>query len=343
LGTDTRLQSLDIALTSPTLLKEGENPVPLASLDTFSVDTATTLAEPSLFLSVTYRPIDIARLIPSVRLDYYSAIDHLSFDPRILGELEILETTTLRAGFGLYQQPPQPDEFDDTVGNPELGTERSVQASLGVEQKLPFGLSLGLTGFYKWLDELVVRNPALATNPTAPLYTNDGTGRILGLEALLRFDFDDVISGWVAYTFQRSFRTDAAGAEERVFDFDQPHILTALATWNIGAGWSLGARWRLVSGNPFAPVTGSIYDAFTDVYVPVFARTRSRLPAFHQLDVRLDKTWTFDAWKLNLYLDVQNVYNRENPEGQTYSYDYSESQLLSGLPILPIFGIRGDW
>ncbi len=343
LGTDTRLQFVNIALSSPTPPKEGDTPVPLSSVDILSVDENATVTEPSVFLSLVYRPIEALSLLPSVRLDYYSAIEKATVDPRFLAELRIHETSTLRAGLGLYQQPPQPDESAEPTGNPDLNAERSVQASLGMEQKLPWGLSLGLTGFYKWLDELVVRNPALATNPSAPLYTNEGTGRILGLEALLRFELDDVLSGWVAYTFQRSFRTDAPGAEERVFDFDQPHILTALGTWNIGAGWSLGVRWRLVSGNPYAPVTGSIYDAFTDVYVPVFARERSRLPSFHQLDVRLDKTWTFDTWKLNLYLDVQNAYNRENPEGVSYSYDYSQSQFISGLPVLPIFGIRGDW
>lgn len=342
-GTDSRIQFVNIGLTSPTPPKEGETPVPISTVDTVSVDQAATLTEPSLFLSLSFRPTEALRLLPSVRADYYSAIGKITVDPRMLAELRVYETTTLRAGLGLYQQPPQPDESDETTGSADLGAELSVQASLGVEQTLPYGLTLGLTGFYKWLDELVVRNPRLATNPSAPLYTNEGTGRILGLEALLKFQLEDVLYGWVAYTFQRSFRTDAPGGQERVFDFDQPHILTALATWEIGAGWSLGARWRLVSGNPYAPVTGSIYDAYTDVYVPVFARERSRLPAFHQLDVRLDKTWTFDTWKLGLYLDVQNAYNRQNPEGVSYSYDYSESQLLSGLPILPILGVRGDW
>lgn len=31
--------------------------------------------------------------------------------------------------------------------------------------------------------------------------------------------------------------------------------------------------------------------------------------------------WTYDRWRLSGYLDVQNVYNRGNQEGWSYSYD----------------------
>jgi hypothetical protein len=58
--------------------------------------------------------------------------------------------------------------------------------------------------------------------------------------------------------------------------------------------------------------------------------------------VRIDKTWEFSAWKLTAYLDVRNVYNRKNPESQVYNFDYSKSSPISGLPILPILGVRGE-
>jgi hypothetical protein len=34
-----------------------------------------------------------------------------------------------------------------------------------------------------------------------------------------------------------------------------------------------------------------------------------RLPAFHQLDLRLDKKYFFKNWNLNWYVDIQNAYN----------------------------------
>ena len=35
-----------------------------------------------------------------------------------------------------------------------------------------------------------------------------------------------------------------------------------------------------------------------------------RNPSFHQLDIRLDKKYYFKKWSLNIYLDIENVYNK---------------------------------
>jgi hypothetical protein len=69
----------------------------------------------------------------------------------------------------------------------------------------------------------------------------------------------------------------------------------------------------------------------------------SREDAFHQLDLRVDKRWIYDSWILGVYLDVQNVYNRANPEGREYNFNYSDYKPRQGLPILPILGIRGEF
>jgi len=189
----------------------------------------------------------------------------------------------------------------------------------------------------------VIRNPLFFSNPQAAPYLNGGTGRIIGLELLVRASLGD-FTGWLAYTYQRSFRKDGPGASERPFDFDQPHILTLVGTYEIGWGWSAGLRFRLVSGTPETPVTGAVYDAVSDTWVPIFGANNSdRLGTFHQLDVRIDKTWTFDLWKLSVYLDVQNVYYHANPEGTSYNYDYTAKEPVTGLPILPILGVRGEW
>ena len=68
-----------------------------------------------------------------------------------------------------------------------------------------------------------------------------------------------------------------------------------------------------------------------------------RLSTFHALDLRVDRTWTYDRWRLSAYLDVQNVYNRGNQEGWEYRFDFGERAPLTGLPILPIAGVKGGW
>ena len=46
---------------------------------------------------------------------------------------------------------------------------------------------------------------------------------------------------------------------------------------------------------------------------------------------------------LTAYLDVRNVYNRANGAGRSYNYDFSESEPRSEIPIVPSFGVRGEF
>jgi hypothetical protein len=70
-----------------------------------------------------------------------------------------------------------------------------------------------------------------------------------------------------------------------------------------------------------------------------------RVDAFHQLDVRVDKHWLFDTWRLTAYLDVQNAYNRTNPQSIAYNFDYTQSKPSPGvnLPLIPSFGVKGEF
>jgi hypothetical protein len=91
------------------------------------------------------------------------------------------------------------------------------------------------------------------------------------------------------------------------------------------------------------PVVGSVYDGNYDMYRPVYGRINSaRNAAFHKLDVRLERAWKRSWGSIAAYLDVQNAYNRSNPEGRYYNYDYSQTRTIPGLPIIPSLGIRGE-
>jgi TonB family protein len=339
-GLDFRIDGADISLNLPD--STGNNPVPPSTLPQIGARLKATLLAPAAFAELRIAPLPNLAILPGVRVDWYSDIHAWAVDPRLLVRWEPLAGTVLRAGVGLYQQPPNPAQSNTATGTPTLLPQRSLQASLGLVQALLPGLSIEVTPFYKALDRQVVSNPASNYDPSAPRFTNGGTGRVYGVETLVRAALGR-FNGFLAYTYQRSLRTDP-GEPERPFDFDQPSLLTAVGNYDLGRGWLAGARVRIVSGNPSTPVTGSIYDTATDVYVPVYgAKNAERLGTFFALDLRIGKTWTFRDWTLELYLDTQNVTNRGNQEGWTYSYDYAQRTPMTGLPILPILGLKGVW
>jgi hypothetical protein len=292
-------------------------------------------------------PIDNLRLINGVRVDYYSSIQKVGVDPRFVARYEVVDGTILKGGIGLFHQRPQPRETDSEFGNPDLDLINAIHYSVGVEQRIIQNLEIGVEGFYKDLSNLVVSSSDMVERngrPEPERYNNDGQGKVYGLEFMLKHYPTDRLFGWVSYTLMRSTRIDHPGWEERLFDYDQTHILTVVASVILGRGWEAGIRYRLVSGNPDTPITASIYDSDSDIYIPIYGKPNSeRLPTFHQLDFRIDKHWQWKYLRASIYIDIQNVYNQKNPEGYAYNYDFTERQYFYGLPIIPSFGMKLEY
>jgi TonB family protein len=284
---------------------------------------------------------------PGVRADYYRLLRDFSVDPRLAASWE-LGDGRLHAGVGRYSETVPEFESDPVFGNPDLAPQHALHASLGYDRQVLPELRVESTVFYKWLGDLAVRSDALVMKPDGSLgpvgYVNDGAGRVFGLELLVRLGGAGPLTGWVSYTLSRAERKDRDDQPWRLFSFDQTHILTVVASARLPWRLTAGGRFRFVSGNPSTPVTGSIYDADADVYIPIPGATNSeRVASYNQLDLRIERPFLFDSWKLTAYLEVQNVYNRKNPEAYNYSYDYRQREIISGLPIFPSFGVKGEF
>jgi len=122
-----------------------------------------------------------------------------------------------------------------------------------------------------------------------------------------------------------------------------------LGSYRLGRGWEFGGRFRVVSGNLDTPVLRppqlpALYAADAASYAPLQGELNSdRLPLFHQLDLRVDKMWDYESWRLRAYLDVQNVYNNQAVEAVMYNYNFSQRTYVTGVPIIPSIGVRGEF
>jgi hypothetical protein len=167
-----------------------------------------------------------------------------------------------------------------------------------------------------------------------------GTGHAYGLELIARKNIGRW-TGWVAYTYARSYRRNPQRrTESHPYVLDQPHSFTLLGSALLGRGWRAGGRFRFTTGNPFTPVAGAYMDGDGDWIAIDGPLLSQRLPPFAQLDLRVDHVWKRPWGVLALYLDVQNVTNRGNPEGVTYSEDYTRRTYTTGLPIFPAIGVE---
>ena len=150
--------------------------------------------------------------------------------------------------------------------------------------------------------------------------------------------------GWLAYTLSWSQQKGRYEPNYHWQGFDQRHILTLIAQYKLGRGWELGGRYRLVSGLPTTPYVDATFDADANSYHPINGGFNStRLPLFQQLDVRVDKTWTFERWSLGVYLEVLNVFDIRNEAFLLNDYRYRTQGAVTDIPIFPNLGMKAIW
>ncbi len=356
-GLDYEAAPYDVFVRAPDPPRPGEpNPGPFAARPPREVHDKGSAFRPGWYGEFEIEPFDRLRLVPGLRVDYARDTGHTDVSPRANARYELVKgsdadhpdrrKTALKAGVGVYDQPPQFQETDAVFGTPHLRSNRSIHYSLGIEQELTTHIEASVEGFYKDMTRQVARAP---NDIGTYVYNNFGMGSVIGAETFIKYKPDEHFFGWIAYTLSRSVRRDGPGLPEYLFQYDQTHNLTVLGSYRLGRGWEFGARFTLVSGPLDTPsllqsdpgALPALYAADAGTYAKLegAAYTR-RLPLRHQLDVRVDKRWQLKKVKMSVYLDIQNVYNHAPVEGFTYNYNFSRTGYQTSVPIIPSLGFR---
>ena len=258
-----------------------------------------------------------------------------AWDPRSALEWQAGPDTRLNAGWGLYSQFPSARELSADFGNPALGFNRTEHSVIGVEQRLDASHSLKVEAYYKTYRDRVVEVP------DARLFSNDGEGYARGAELLLKQESGGRFFGWVSYSYAESWRLQK-GQDWRRYQYDQPHTLTVLGSYDLGPAWSLGAKVNWHSGPLITPVLGTVADANpanTAGVLPVYGQPYSeRLDDYLRLDLRSDYAVRLEGARLNFYAEVLNVLGRDNPAGVTYNRNFTKRETVNNLPLLPYLG-----
>lgn len=261
-------------------------------------------------------------------------------EPRAAIRFAPTPTTFLTAAFGLYGQPAQPSDLSASFGNPTLPAAWALHYVLGGGWKPMEKLAIEVTAFATTSEDIAMRNPTDQPRVAEALLPT-GQQRTYGVQTLLRLDPIEHFYGWVSYTLARAERLDAPGMSWRPSDYDQRHVLTALAGYELPHGFEVGLRLRVATGFPRTTVTGAYYDDRVDLYQPRFGTHNAlRLPTFFQADLRAAKKFDIADTKLEVYLEIQNFTNRQNTEEFLYNANYTQRGGIHGLPILPVLGLR---
>ncbi|MDP1825352.1 MAG: TonB-dependent receptor [Archangium sp.] len=350
-GLDLGVQPYSVEVQSPPLPKLNQVPDPFQSKSLIYTNEFVTAVEPGLFAQLLWKPLDSLRVIGGARVDYNSQMNKAWADPRLAVFWQVHERVALKGAAGIYHQTPdyRGGLLTRGYGNPNLEAEGANQFMLGGEARFTDALSLDVQLYYKDLFNqaratLGETGGQLDLDAVDLRYTSVGRGRSYGAEILLRHALTKNFFGWIAYSLSRVERDFFGGTVFGLSQYDQPHNLIVVASYKLPYDFIVGAKLRYTSGPLTRPINAAIYDANGNYFFPIQSQQYSRrLPDFFQLDLRIDKRFVFRDFMFAIYLDVQNVTYQRNVEAVMNSYDYSEQAYLTGLPILPVLGLRAEF
>lgn len=253
--------------------------------------------------------------------------DQLS--PRLSLSYRLTDGLYLSGNAGLYYQlPPYTGlGFKDNNGawvNKYLRYMSVSQESLGLSWHPGNTFELSAEGFYKQYDKIpfsiadgiplackgndygVIGNEALSST---------AQGREYGIEILMKWLIAKKLNLASSFTLFKSEYRNNKQSEYIASAWDNRYIFNMSGTYNFPHNWSLGMKISCIGGAPYTPYDvekSSLVTAWNAQGRPYYDYTKyntGRLPAFGQLDVRVDKTFYLKRCMLGFYIDLQNVTN----------------------------------
>ncbi|HUF07930.1 MAG TPA: TonB-dependent receptor [Rhodothermales bacterium] len=296
---------------------------------------------------------------PGVRLHAFPGRDRMYVEPRLrsiwfpegrLGRHKV------SAAVGIYHQGIIGLSDERDVGNvftawvappDDKSVPESIHAIAGWEGTLRPWLTVAAEGYFKSLENLSV--PIFSPFPGFTTRLQEATGSIYGLD--LRAEVDAIryenweLYGYVGYGYSTvEYETDVLTYSP---PHDRRHQINLVARARTGE-LELVAQWQFGSGFSYTKSIGfDVWIPFTGPDVDVSSQqgqTRvlfdepyaGRLPAYHRLDVWLEKSFRRDRVKGALRAGVVNLYDRDN----LFYFDLFTFRRINQLPLVPSVGIK---
>ncbi len=152
-----------------------------------------------------------------------------------------------------------------------------------------------------------------------------GLGRTYGVEFLYQQKFTGTWYGIGSLTW---YRSEFSGSNE-IYQpslWDNRLLISLLGGYKLGNNWEISTRYRYLGSAPYVPTNSEKSLQFYPAIVKDFNNIGSvRLDSYNQVDVRVDKKWSYRNWSLDLFFEIQNVLANANPQEPSYGLDRNEA------------------
>ncbi len=304
--------------------------------DTLNFNSELNFIKTSLFGQISKKALD-NKIIASfgLRTDQNSYSKQMSnplkqLSPRFSLAYALGEKSSLNFNVGQYFQLPAytvmgyRNNNNNLVNkNNEITYINNKHLVLGIETNPGNFSKITLEGFYKLYnnypfllgDSISLANlggnfGVIGSEPVS----STSRGRSYGIEFLAQKKLNKSFYGIMAYTWVRSEFMDKDSIY-RPSAWDNQHIISLTGGFKFKKDWEIGMKFRFSGGSPYTPYNDTL-SALKNIWdinsFGVFDYNQLngvRLKSNHGLDIRIDKKWYWKKVTLNIYLDIQNLYN----------------------------------
>lgn len=201
----------------------------------------------------------------------------------------------------------------------------SIEGFYKIYDRYPFSINDSISLAHRTIDFGNIGDEALSPN---------SKGKAYGIEFLSQNRFAYDINFVMSYTFSVSKFLDKKN-EYVSTAWDNRHIFIATLSKKFKHHWYCGIKWRFAGGLPYTPYDLEMskkkeaWDIRNRAYLDYNQLMNQRLKYFHQLDIRINKSFFIKNYELKLYIDVQNVYNFKSQEQDIYTNKDKNGKIMT--------------
>ena len=324
--------------------------------DSLQFKIETKPREFASYAKLKYSPSEKFILEPGVRINLYNVYSDSIFPDLRLGMKYLInDDRYLNFSLGNYHQfiATFQDDYNPTILDQWIAVDNSIapakssQIVLGYEEYLNNLYKFQVEGYYKDIKNLFTFEESRATTDEAVSdsvlsdIVTPSNGYAYGLE-LFAQKMSGRLSGWLAYTFSVSRKSMNSifydKSEEYYNSWDRTHSFSALGNYIFNNKWDMNWKLSLQSGQAYTPIIGYYNQILPESPDEVFrtipgTRNSARYSPYSRLDLGFVYHTEIFGSKMDIYVQIINVFNRKN----TFRKSYSVGSTYNGIDD------DGDW
>ncbi|HLP18189.1 MAG TPA: TonB-dependent receptor, partial [Bacteroidota bacterium] len=325
-----------------------------ARMPEFALNTTLEGWKMGGYVNYMVRPTTAWTITAGARIDHFPYNSSTTVAPRFSASFQASDRLTLKTSAGIYYQTLPMLLLSQAASNKTMKNPEALHLIAGADYLLTENTKLTLEAYRKTYD-------SFPTDPSQPSlflvdevfyrygfyfahggFQDNGRAESNGIEIVVQKKLAENFYGLASASYFTT-RYKSGDGIWRDRGFDNRVVVALEGGYRLDENWEFSGRWIYAGGVPYTPFDQS---ASTTLQRAVLDESRingDRLPAYHCLNVRVDRRWHFASTNLTAYVSIWNAYDRNNTAGYFWNGEKQRQEPISQWGLLPIFGVKYEF